>query len=308
MPIQAFEKGERSPGPLHVETGEATKDDAEAASLASVPWAHIKMPPFPQIALRVLQLAGDENVQLNRLCDLISSDPAFATEVLTIANSFLYAPRYPIKTMLQAVEVLGAQHLQGLCLTVGVRSYLGKSLGHPSMRALWRHNLACALIAEQIASAGFMDRDIAYTAGILHDIGRLALAVVRPREYIDLLGRHMGTPGSMLLREREMFGMDHCEIGKKLVAEWKLPEDFEPIMAGHHAERQRNGQWSMPELVSLSCRMADTAGYAAFPACHVTPFEELVEELPARERKLFHTDVESLAFEVSKKIGAVEGA
>jgi HD-like signal output (HDOD) protein len=271
-------------------------------------WVHLRMPPFPQVALKVLQLAGNENVQLSRLGELISSDPAFASEVLTIANSLLYAPRYPIKSILQAIEVLGASHLQGLCLTVGVRAYLGKSLGHPAMRTLWRHNLACALIGEQIASAGCMDRNIAYTAGVLHSIGRLALAVVRPQEYIHLLGTHIGTPASMLERERAVFGIDHGELGRRLVSEWKLPEDFEPIASGRHAPRLSGGPWGMPEIVGLSCRMADTSGYAAFPACHVTPYPELLEELPARERKLFHADVETLAFEVSKKIGAVEAA
>jgi HD-like signal output (HDOD) protein len=56
---------------------------------ARLPWAHLRLPPFPQVAMRVLQLAQNENVQLHQLCDLISSDPAFASEVLTVANSVL---------------------------------------------------------------------------------------------------------------------------------------------------------------------------------------------------------------------------
>jgi HD-like signal output (HDOD) protein len=273
-----------------------------------ISWAHLRMPPFPQVALKVLQLASNENVQLSRLGELISSDPAFASEVLTIANSLLYAPRYPIKSILQAIEVLGATHLQGICLTVGVRAYLGKSLGHPTMRMLWKHNMACALIAQQIASAGFMDREIAYTAGVLHGIGLLAMAVVRPGEYVHLLGTHIGTPASMLTRERAIFGMDHCDLGKRLVAEWQLPEDFASVMSGPYAPRPTDGEWGMPEIIGLSCRMADTAGFAAFPACHAAPFQELVQELPPRERKLFHTEVETLVYEVSKKISALEAS
>ena len=273
-----------------------------------ISWAHFRMPPFPQVALKVLQLASNENVQLGKLGELISSDPAFASEVLTIANSLLYAPRYPIKSILQAIEVLGASHLQGLCLTVGVRAYLGKSLAHPTMRTLWRHNIACALIAQQIALAGFMDREIAYTAGVLHGIGLLGLAVVRPGEYVHLLGTHIGTPESLLEREHGIFGIDHCELGKKLIHDWNLPDDFSAIMSAPHSERRASGEWDMPDLIGLSCRMADTAGFAAFSACHAPTFDELLEQLPARERKLFHTDVETLAFEVSKKIAALESA
>jgi HD-like signal output (HDOD) protein len=165
--------------------------------------------------------------------------------------------------------------------------------------------MACALIAQQIASAGTTDRDIAYTAGILHGIGLLALAVVRPNEYVHLLGTYIGNSSGILDRERLLFGIDHCELGKKLVSDWNLPEDFEAVMFAPHTEN-RSPQWSVPEIVGLSCHMADTVGFSAFPACHPAPFEELLAKLPARELKLFHTDAELLAFEVSKKIAVLE--
>ena len=122
--------------------------------VANMPWAHLRLPPFPRVAVRVLRLANDENVQLHQLCELISSDPAFASEVLTVANSLLYAPRYPSTSILQAIAVLGANTLQGMCVMVGVRAYLGKAMSFPSMRKLWRHNLACAIIAERLAAGG----------------------------------------------------------------------------------------------------------------------------------------------------------
>ena len=269
-------------------------------------WAHLRLPPFPQIALRVLQLAGNENVQLHQLSELISADPAFASEVLTIANSLLYAPRFPASSVLQAIAVMGANNLQGLCLTVGVRGYMGKALNQPAMRTIWRHNLACALIADQLASVGFMDRDVAYTSGVIHDIGRLALAVIRPKAYTVPLGAHSGPPASILKAERLIFGWDHCEAGRQLIVEWKLPPEFEAIVGDHHEPREKDGPWEMPDLINVSCRMADTAGFAAFPGCEVTPFSDLLDELPTRERRLFHSAVEPLAFEISKKINAVE--
>jgi len=275
--------------------------------IARLPWAHLRLPPFPQVAIRVLQLANNENVQLRQLSELISSDPAFAGEVLTIANSLLYAPRFPANSILQAIAVLGANNLQGLCLTVAVRSYMGKTLSHPAMRAVWQHNLACGLIAEQLASAGFMDRDIAYTSGVMHDLGRLALAVLRPTDYGLLLGSYSGAPSSILKAERDLFGWDHCEAGRELIADWKLPEDFAAIVGEHHCPRQIAGSWEMADLINVSCRMADTAGFPAFAGCETSRFEDLLEELPARERRLFHSTVETLTFEVTKKIEAIEG-
>jgi len=270
------------------------------------PWAHLRLPPFPQVAIRVLQLTNNENVQLHQLSELISSDAAFASEVLTIANSLVYAPRFPACTILQAIAVLGANHLQGMCLTVGVRSYLGKSLNHPLIRNVWRHNLACAMIAQDLAAAGFMDKDTAYTAGVLHDIGRLALAVIRPTEYAALLAKHEGSGASILPLETELFGCNHCEAGRHLITDWKLPSDFHGIVAEHHSARRIDGAWGMAELIKISCRLADTAGFCAFLGCETTPFPDLTNELPPRERGAFHSKLETLTREVAEKISAVE--
>lgn len=284
------------------------KPERRRYEAGNLPWAHLRLPPFPQVAVRVLQLVNNENVQLHQLSDLISADPAFASEVLTIANSPLYAPRFPSNSVLQAIAVLGANHLQGLCLTVAVRAYLGKALNQPAMRALWRHNLACALIGEQTAAAGDLNKDIAYTSGVMHDVGRLALAVVRPKEYALLLGAHSGTPGSIMQGERDLFGWDHCEAGRQLVADWKLPPEFEEIVAEHHSPRRTGAPWSMAELVNVSCRMADAAGFPAFPGCEATPYRELLEELPARERGALPDQLESLAQVIGEKVNAFEAA
>ena len=273
---------------------------------AAMPWAHLRLPPFPQVAVKVLQLARDENVQLNQLCDLLSSDPAFASEVLMVANSLLYAPRYPSTSILQAVAVLGANTLQGMCVTVGVRSYLGKTMSYPAMRNLWRHNLACAIVAQRLAAVGFIDKDTAFTAGILHDVGRMGLAVIQPAAYAALLEKHQGVPATLLDAERKLFGWDHCETGRQLVGDWKLPEEFESVVAEHHEARRTDVAWDVSELVKVSCAMASTIGFAAFPGCETMPFGDLLLALPASERRLFHGDAETLKNKVAESIHAIE--
>jgi putative nucleotidyltransferase with HDIG domain len=209
---------------------------------------------------------------------------------------------------LQAIAVLGTNTLKGLCLTVGVRAYLGSSLNHESLRAIWRHSLACALIANQLAGAGSINKNSAYTAGILHDIGRLALAVISPKEYATLLETHSGPPASALEAERGLFGFDHCEAGRRLVADWKMPPDFTEVVADHHSAGVNHDTWQMPDLIRVSCRMADTVGFAVFQGCELTPYADLLAALPDRERSTFCPDSEVLAFEVSSKINAVEFA
>jgi HD-like signal output (HDOD) protein len=184
---------------------------------AKIPWANLRIPSFPQIAIRVLQLTSNEDVSMRQLGDLISSDPSFSSEVLTIANSALYASRSHITGILQAISVLGANSLKGVCLTVGVKAYLGKSLKYQSLRAIWRQSLACALIAERLAQAALINNDTAYASGVLHDIGRLGLAVIRPETYDALLMTHCGSPSSILRSERNLVGFDHCEAGRHLI-------------------------------------------------------------------------------------------
>jgi HD-like signal output (HDOD) protein len=273
---------------------------------AGLPWAHLRIPPFPQVAIQLLQLANDEQVSMRQLSLLISSEPAFSSEVLTIANSALYPTRFPITSVLQAVAILGTNALRGICLTVGVRTYLGKSLNHESLRALWRHNMACALVARQLASAGFLDQNTAYTAGIMHDIGRLGLAVISPKRYAALIETHRGMPNSILALEQELFGLNHCEAGRNLVQDWKLPSDFEAIVSHHHDPRRRQDEWNMPGLINFSCRLADAAGFAAFQGCETTPYIDLLEEMPEREQKTFSSTLEELSFEISRQINAVE--
>ncbi|MGO8757525.1 MAG: HDOD domain-containing protein [Terracidiphilus sp.] len=280
--------------------------DQRSGTKTTLPWAYLRLPPFPQVAVRVLQLAGNESVQLHELCDLISSDPAFASEVLTVSNSLLYAPRYPSTTIMQAVSVLGANTLQGLCITVGVRAYLGKAMSYPAMRNLWRHNLACALIAERIAGTGAIDKNVAYTSAILHDVGRMALAVIQPKGYAALLEKHTGAAASMLDAERELFGWNHCEVGRQLVSGWKLPGSFAAVVAEHHEERRADGEWDLTELVKISCALASAVGVAAFPGCETIPYGDLLGALPERERETIPPKSETLGKEVAEAIHAIE--
>jgi HD-like signal output (HDOD) protein len=280
--------------------------DLPSDQAARIPWANLRIPSFPQIAIRVLQLTSNEDVSMRQLGDLISSDPSFSSEVLTIANSALYAPRSPVTSILQAVAVLGLSSLKGVCLTVGVRTYLGKSLNRLSSRAIWRHGLACALIAEHLAQGDSRNTNTAYTGGVLHDIGRLAMVVIRPEAYDALLMTHSGSPNSIRPRERELFGFDHCDAGRHLIADWKLPAQFEAIVSDHHSPRQKHDPWNLPALINVSCRMADSIGFAVFPGCQVTPYTDLLGELPERDCNLLSTDREILTFEVSSKINAIE--
>lgn len=287
-------------------TSEVQTEQGVSSVATELPWAHFRLPPFPQSALRVLKSVNDEDSSMRHFSDLISSDPALSCEVLIIANSALLAQRHRVTSILQAIVLLGTRTLRGVCLTVAVRAYLGKSMNYPSLRAVWRHSLACALIAEQLAGAAAMDKGTAYTSGVMHEIGRFGLAVLRPKEYAVLLAKHQGSASSMLESERLLFGFDHREAGRHLIKEWKLPLEFQTMLQPQDCVRRHNEPWQMDDLVQMSCRLADTAGFTAFSGCEVTPYADLLELFPVRERSLFHADVKRLTFDIGNKISAIE--
>ncbi len=130
--------------------------------------------------------------------------------------------------------------------------------------------------------------------------------MLEPKEYVFLLGKHKGTSSSILSLEREAFGYDHCEVGAELVASWNLPVAFESIVAKHHCIHQKSDPWDMAALVNISCRLADAIGFPSFHGVEVTPYAELLEELPVIERGTPYPDLDTLAAEVRTKMESVE--
>jgi HD-like signal output (HDOD) protein len=278
----------------------------ETSEVAEVPWAHLRLPPFPEAALRALKLVNDEYASMRHLSDLICADPALSCEVLIIANSALLAQRHRVTSILQASVLLGTNTLKGVCLTVAVRAYLGSSLSYPSLRAIWRHSLASALIAEQLAGAAALDKGTAYTGGVMHEIGRFALAVLRPKDYAALLETHRGSATSLLESEQQMFGFDSCQAGEHLITDWNLPPQFLSMLHSTDCVRHNGDPWQMHDVVGMSCRLADAAGFTIFPGCEVVPYADLLESIPVRERSLMNTDVTRLTFDIASRIKAIE--
>jgi putative nucleotidyltransferase with HDIG domain len=249
--------------------------------------------------MRVLDLLAKENLGLKELTQQIQSDPVLSSEILTLANSVLFGFRTEIRTVLQATTLLGAQRVKGIAMTIAMKTYLTESFQIPALLASWRHNLACALVAEEVARVSLIEKDFAYLAGLLHDIGRLALGMLKPQEYANLLSSNEENPTSILARERDLFGVDHCEAGKKLMESWKLPQSFIDVAYRHHAPR--GSQFDIVALVNRSCLIADAINSSA-----PQRFEDILSTLPDRERKRFNPNPDQFAMNVAIKIHALE--
>ncbi len=263
-------------------------------------WALFSLPPLPAVAMRVLQLVSRDDVGLKELSVQIQADPALSSELLTVANSPLFGFRREIRTVLQAAALLGTARVKSLALTIAMKVYLMKSFQIPTLLACWRHSLATALIAEQLALASMMEKDFGYLAGILHDVGRLALGMIKPGEYANLLDTPHASEDEVLQAERDMFDVDHCEAGRSLTENWNLPPEL-ALVAAHHHERP-TGKFDSVALIYHSCRMADALGFESVKLSQPPAFEAAQQSLPEYERSRFQPDPEQLATDIAVRI------
>jgi putative nucleotidyltransferase with HDIG domain len=274
--------------------------------LGRVPWALVRLPPFPLVATRVLHLVAKSDSSLHQLSALISTDQAFSSEILTIVNSPIFPIHTSVTSILQGIAALGLERVKSLAVTVGVRAYLRGALGCPALQAIWRHCLACAMLAEEYAGLSLIDKGTAYTAGIMHDIGRAGLAVIQPAQYGSFLESVQAEPLEVLTRERELFELDHCEAGRRLAIAWKLPNQFLDIIVRHHAAPEAGGAFDLLAIISSACRMANAIGFAASPSLKCCSYRELKVELPERVRDVLPSEPEELAFRIGAKINSIE--
>jgi HD-like signal output (HDOD) protein len=276
---------------------------SKAAEPTELCWDPDSIPPFPAVALKALKLMAGTDTSLLELCNLLRSDQAFSTAILKIANSPLVAFPKDVTSVLQASMLLGFGRLRSAAITVGLRAYFNNSFT-PLMKLCWRHSVACAIVAERSAKSRFLDHEFAYTAGILHDIGRVALATIMPRAYARVIECGADQPRDLLESERELCGIDHCEAGRSLVTAWNLPEAFLEVTACHHNSQARTS--GAASLVPPSCALADALGFAVIRYRSPRSYAEILAEFPEPTRTRFPADAEELVSEIANEIKVLE--
>jgi HD-like signal output (HDOD) protein len=273
-----------------------------------------RIPAFPPIVLRLLDLLAREDVEIRELVALISSDPAFSAQILQVANSPLFGFRARIDSLQSALVVLGLRRVRSLCMTVATSNHMKAVLHIEELARCWRHMLACALLTEELARSCSAFEDRAYTAGLLHDVGRLGLLLAYPKEYAELLRRAERNALELLDVEHQELGMDHCEAGRLLAEHWNLPPDFQIVAARHH-DPQGHAEVDLLTLVHLGCRLADSLGFWVVEPLRPCSPEEIQQSLPPLLAQRFRFDAARWSQIVERRIlcyedpdgGSVEG-
>jgi HD-like signal output (HDOD) protein len=238
----------------------------ETSSLETVS-AFRDLPPISDVALEVVRRTTQEDLEAGDLAKIIAKDPGLALKVLRVANSPFYGLRTQVKTLQQAIVVLGQLSVVSICCTISTLGVLTARhpVAHPrySNTALRRHALLTAVVARCVAAQSDAPRlpaADAYMAGLLHDIGELALAVFFAPRLKALLEFETAHPDcSRIEAQRQSLGCDHQSIGADVLQRWHLPPMFIHVARHHHDDGPMlDGlEGAMVKLIGAAAAMAE---------------------------------------------------
>jgi HD-like signal output (HDOD) protein len=269
------------------------------------PWALDNLPPFPLVAVRLVQLLSDPEVEIASFSRMLGSEPVFAARVLQMANSPLFGLERRVKSIAHAIVVLGLARVKSVILTRALGDFVAPALNVKASRGCWRSSLAGALIAERLAGPCRMDRDAAYVAGLLRDVGRLALLVKYPGPYSNLLAGRQLQASDLKTIERGLFEVDHCDAGAWLMEKMRFPPELCEVAARHHDVL--NGEpFRMVHLVRIADLMADALGFAPVTPVDGRAVQKALKELPPKMRSQFGQNTDELRAEIAARIQAWE--
>ena len=262
-----------------------------------------EVPPFRPVAVQLLNLVSDTSQPLARVVSLLRTDAVLTAEVLRLANSPLLGCRSEIKNILQALAFLGMERVNSLIITTAMRGLVGPSAGNLA-RACWRHNLATAVICESLAPAVRLGQERGYMAGLIHDIGRLALLRAFPN-YEEALTEAASEGRNLLAIEQDLYGMDHTEAGRWLLAQWGCPLELQMVAFLHENPAAAAGHdRNLVCLVGAASQLADRMNFCEFAEIPKVELPRILAIIPEAHSQL--TDFEKLAEFVATRVNGIE--
>ena len=217
------------------ETGKApSRGPASSADILSQLVKDKKdLPSPPSIVIKLIEAVKKDSYE--ELARLISMDPVLALKVLKMANSPLFARQKKVESLETAISLLGTEMLSNLALSfVLVRNMRRKTDDEFDFESFWRRAVTAAISAKLIASRKGLSEEKLYLAGLLMDIGILAMYICRPEDYLKVFDEKRTGELSTIEAERKVFGFDHATLGAELIRAWKLPEFLSDLIFYHH--------------------------------------------------------------------------
>jgi len=192
---------------------------------------------LPTIYVKLSQLLTGPDPSIRTIGNIISEDPAIAAMVLKIVNSSAYGFRDKIGDLQHAIVILGLNEIRNLVLAGSICKIVKefKSSSAFDMQAFWKHSIGCAVVAKVLAeTAHLKSPEDVFTAGLLHDIGKLIHAGHFHEEFNAVMADVAETGAQLSKSEKKILGFDHAQTGATLAEKWGLPRVTINMIAHHH--------------------------------------------------------------------------
>jgi putative nucleotidyltransferase with HDIG domain len=225
-----------------------------------------QVPPLSDAGMKLMAIVGKDSVSAGAITDIVRQDAALAAQLLRVANSAAYRRRENIESINLAISLLGNRTVLGVVTGYCMSSFYNRELaGYAAPKgALWRNSVAAALSAQMLVeyTRPAVSPELAYTAGLLHGIGKAILSEYLKEDIEDMV-RRLDESGKMdfLAAEEEIVGTNHCEIGAALARHWHLPESLCEAIEFHHKPAQAREEYRpLVYVVHLAASMAMMQG------------------------------------------------
>jgi putative nucleotidyltransferase with HDIG domain len=231
------------------------------------------LPTLPIVALRIGEVVHSKSVSVQQVAEILRTDPATSAKLLRLVNSPYFGIPGGVADVARAIPFVGFNTLYQLVLSISVLDTLGNKSSSFDARSLWLHSLSVATAARELATEiKFSDPGACFTAGLLHDMGKIALAKLEP-EKLQAAFLSMRDEGlSMHDAERKHGLAPHDKIGSRLARQWKFPATLATPIEQHHVihrsdvrERLAPNLRSITEIVAAADHLSWTCA-AAFNA------------------------------------------
>jgi putative nucleotidyltransferase with HDIG domain len=208
------------------------------------------LPPSPTLLPKLLPSLSDVDANFDEVVRLVSMEQSLTAKLLQICNSAFFGQTEPVSTVAEAVSRVGYQSVYLLVATINGRNcFPSPSPKGIDCGKLWRHSLAAAFNTKFVAESSGQNGNLLFTAGLLHDIGKLVMA----QSQLQTMGSAFHQPTTDALTEHEimLFGFTHAEIGAALLEKWKLPAPLSASVRYHHEPQSAQNFVPIAACVSL---------------------------------------------------------
>lgn len=223
------------------------------------------LPSLPAVVMELLGSIDQEDVDISVLARKVSSDQALTAKTLRLANSSAFGLQVKATTIHQAMTYLGFQATRNLIMAAAMTGCF-PSGRCPSFddKGFWRLSIATAACARVLARHMHFNQDVAFTAGLLHGIGRLVLVSRYPEQYDAVLRECKHVDGDLLALEQAMLGVDHVLAGAALAEHWQFSGTMQQAIAFHHAP-DMPGAGFLATIVHVAVAVAHALDLAGDP-------------------------------------------